>query len=163
MQSLLDQTLTFFGEKNIYLAVVGRALTGKLLCWSLLHNRVASWRPAVLLKRRLQHRFCPENFSKLSRIPITTVMMMILMKIHCFMKYLTDRCTLRFNFRWWYCQRFSSQTFNLPRVGFEPAQILNPNSITTGPRPHYVRSELYINQLTGLSIFILPLRNAVLF
>ena len=31
---------------------------------SLLFNKVSGWKPATLLKNRLQHRFCPVNFAK---------------------------------------------------------------------------------------------------
>ena len=44
-------------------------LTGKHLCQSLLFNKVAGWRPATLLKKRLWNRCFPVKFSKFLRTP----------------------------------------------------------------------------------------------
>ena len=41
--------------------------TGKLLCQSLLYNKVAGLRPATLLQKRLLHRSFPVNFAKFLR------------------------------------------------------------------------------------------------
>ena len=38
--------------------------TEKYLCWSLFLNKVAGLRPAILLKKRLQHRCFPVNIEK---------------------------------------------------------------------------------------------------
>ena len=43
--------------------------TGKHLCQSLYFNKVASRRPATLLKKRLWHRCFPVNFAKFLRTP----------------------------------------------------------------------------------------------
>ena len=47
--------------------------TGKHLCQSLLFNKVAGLRPAILLKKRLCHRCFPVNFLKFLRTPFFTV------------------------------------------------------------------------------------------
>ena len=39
--------------------------TGKHLCWSLFSNKVAGWKPAMLLKKRLWHMFFPVIFAKI--------------------------------------------------------------------------------------------------
>ena len=44
--------------------------TGKYLCKSLLFNKVAGLRPAILLKKRLWHRWFPVNFAKVPRTPL---------------------------------------------------------------------------------------------
>ena len=46
--------------------------TGKYLCQSLLFSKVASLRPATLLKKRLWHRSFPVNFAKFLRTPSFT-------------------------------------------------------------------------------------------
>ena len=38
-------------------------LARKHLCWKLFFNKVVGWRPATLLKNRLQHRCFPVNFA----------------------------------------------------------------------------------------------------
>ena len=43
--------------------------TGKHLCQSLFFNKVAGPRPAILLKKRLSHRYFPVNFAKFLRTP----------------------------------------------------------------------------------------------
>ena len=43
--------------------------TGKHLCQSLFFNKVATLRPATLLKKRLWHRCFPVNFVKFLRTP----------------------------------------------------------------------------------------------
>ena len=43
--------------------------TGKHLCQGLIFNKVASLRPATLLKKRLWHRCFPVNFAKFLRAP----------------------------------------------------------------------------------------------
>ena len=43
--------------------------TEKCLCHHLFFNKVASWWPANLCKRRLQHRCFPVNFAEFSRTP----------------------------------------------------------------------------------------------
>ena len=43
--------------------------TGKHLCQSLLFNKVASLKPAALLKKRFWHRCFPVNFAKFLRTP----------------------------------------------------------------------------------------------
>ena len=43
--------------------------TGKHLCQSLFFNKVAGFRPAILLKKKLWHRCFPVNFAKLLRTP----------------------------------------------------------------------------------------------
>ena len=47
-------------------------LTGKHLCQGLFFNKVASLRPATLLKKRLWHRCFPVKFSKVLRTPFVT-------------------------------------------------------------------------------------------
>ena len=42
--------------------------TGKHLCWSLFLDKVATWRPATLLRNRLQRRYFPVNFAEHLRI-----------------------------------------------------------------------------------------------
>ena len=42
---------------------------GKHMCQNLFFNKVAGFRLATLLKKRLSHRFFPVNFPKLLRIP----------------------------------------------------------------------------------------------
>ena len=42
------------------------------LCWSLFSNKVTGFRPATLLKERIQHRCFPVNFEKLQVSIITT-------------------------------------------------------------------------------------------
>ena len=37
--------------------------TTKHLCWRLFFNKVAGVRPAVLAKKKLQHRYFPVNFN----------------------------------------------------------------------------------------------------
>ena len=37
--------------------------TGKLMCWSLVLNKVAGLRSAILSKKKLQHRCFPVNFT----------------------------------------------------------------------------------------------------
>ena len=44
--------------------------TGKHLCWSLFFHKVAGLRPAILLKKRLQHRCFPVNFAQFLKTPI---------------------------------------------------------------------------------------------
>ena len=46
--------------------------TEKHLCQSLFCNKVASLRPATLLKKRLWHRCFPVNFAKFLRTPFLT-------------------------------------------------------------------------------------------
>ena len=46
--------------------------TGKNQCQSLFFNKVASLRPAALLKKRLWHRCFPKNFAKFLRTPFLT-------------------------------------------------------------------------------------------
>ena len=46
--------------------------TGKYLCKSLFFNKVAYFRPATLLKKRLWHRCFPVNFAKFLRTPFLT-------------------------------------------------------------------------------------------
>ena len=46
--------------------------TGKHLCQSLFFNKVASLRPATLLKKRLWHRRFPVNFAKFLRATFFT-------------------------------------------------------------------------------------------
>ena len=46
--------------------------TGKHRCQSLFSNKVASLRPATLLKKRLWHRCFPVNFAKFLRTPFFT-------------------------------------------------------------------------------------------
>ena len=41
--------------------------TGKHPGWSLFFSKVPSWRPATLLKKRLQYKCFPVNFAKFSR------------------------------------------------------------------------------------------------
>ena len=79
MQFLVDQTLSFFGEylfrsscpelcyENGVLESFIK-FAGKHMCWSFCYNTIAKLRPTNLLKERLQHRCCLENFAKLSRI-----------------------------------------------------------------------------------------------
>ena len=43
---------------------------GKHLCWSLFFNRVADFRPATILKKRLEHKCFPVNIAKFLRTPI---------------------------------------------------------------------------------------------
>ena len=43
--------------------------TGKHLCWSLFLINMQAWRPATLLKKRVQHRFFPVKFAKNLRTP----------------------------------------------------------------------------------------------
>ena len=43
--------------------------TGKHLCQSLFFNKIASLRPATLLRKRLWHRCFPVNFVKFLRTP----------------------------------------------------------------------------------------------
>ena len=38
--------------------------TGKHLCWSLFFNKVEGLKPAILLKKRLQHKCLPVTFEK---------------------------------------------------------------------------------------------------
>ena len=38
--------------------------TGKHLCWNLFLIKIQAWRPATLLKKRLQHRCFPVNVAK---------------------------------------------------------------------------------------------------
>ena len=45
---------------------------GKHLCQSLFFNKVAGFRPATLLKKRLWHRCFPVNFAKFLRTPFFT-------------------------------------------------------------------------------------------
>ena len=81
LQGLIDQMLRFFRgyryrssrperfyEKSVLKNFI--KLIGKQLGWSLLYNKVASWKPVALLKKGLRHRCRPENFAKLSRITI---------------------------------------------------------------------------------------------
>ena len=44
--------------------------TGKYLCQSLFFNKVAVLTPSILLKKRLWHRYFPENFVKFPRKPV---------------------------------------------------------------------------------------------
>ena len=44
---------------------------GKHLCWSLFFNEVASLRNATLLKKRIQNRYFPVNFTKFWRTPFS--------------------------------------------------------------------------------------------
>ena len=44
---------------------------GKHLCQSLFFNKVASLRPATLLKKRLWHRYFPANFVNFLRTPFS--------------------------------------------------------------------------------------------
>ena len=46
--------------------------TGKPLCQSLFFNKVAGFRPEILLKKRLWHRRFPGNFAKFLRTPFFT-------------------------------------------------------------------------------------------
>ena len=46
--------------------------TGKHLCQSLFSNKVAGFRPATLLKKRLWHRIFPVNFTNSLRTPFLT-------------------------------------------------------------------------------------------
>ena len=50
-------------------------LTGKHLCHGLFFNKTAGLRPAILLKKRLWHRFFPANFAKFLRTPFFTEQM----------------------------------------------------------------------------------------
>ena len=45
---------------------------GRHLCQSLFFNKIASLRPATLLKKRLWHRCFPVNFAKFLRTPFLT-------------------------------------------------------------------------------------------
>ena len=45
-------------------------VTEEHLCWILFINNVAGWRPANLLKKRLQHNCFPVNFATFLRTPI---------------------------------------------------------------------------------------------
>ena len=49
--------------KNGVLQIFAK-FTGKQLCWNLFFNQVVDLRPAVLLKKRLQHRCFPVNLAK---------------------------------------------------------------------------------------------------
>ena len=51
-----------FYEKGLLRSFI--KFTGKHLCQSLFFNKVAGLRPAVLLKKRLCHRYFPVNFAK---------------------------------------------------------------------------------------------------
>ena len=46
--------------------------TGKHLCQSLFLKKIVGPRPAILLKRRLWHRYFPANFAKFLRTPFLT-------------------------------------------------------------------------------------------
>ena len=46
--------------------------TGKHLCQSLFFNKVASLRPATLLRKRFWHRCFPVNFAEFLRTPFFT-------------------------------------------------------------------------------------------
>ena len=46
-----------------------KKFTGKHLCQRLFFNKVAGFRPATLLKKRLWHRYFPVNFSKSLKTP----------------------------------------------------------------------------------------------
>ena len=47
-------------------------LTGKQMCQSLFVNKVAGLKSAVLLKKRLWHRYFPVNFTKFLSTPFFT-------------------------------------------------------------------------------------------
>ena len=47
-------------------------LTGKQMCQSLFVNKVAGLKSAVLLKKRLWHRYLPVNFAKFLSTPFFT-------------------------------------------------------------------------------------------
>ena len=49
-------------KKNIFKNFA--KLTGKHLCWSLFLKKVAGWRPAALLKKKLRRRRFPVTFAK---------------------------------------------------------------------------------------------------
>ena len=46
------------------IGVTQEIYTGKHLCWSLLFNKVAGLRPAILIKKRLQHKRFLANIGK---------------------------------------------------------------------------------------------------
>ena len=47
-------------------------LTGKQMCQSLFVNKVAGLKSAVLLKKRLWHKYFPVNFTKFLSTPFFT-------------------------------------------------------------------------------------------
>ena len=79
-QCLADQTLRYFGEytfrcsrpeliykmasKKVYKMFMAKPVSESFL------NKVTGPLLATLLKRRLRHRCCPDNFAKFSRIPV---------------------------------------------------------------------------------------------
>ena len=58
-----------YSIKKMFLKIPQK-LTGKYLCQGLFLNKIAAFRPATLLQKRLRHRCFPVNFAKIFRTPL---------------------------------------------------------------------------------------------
>ena len=69
------KTSHFYAENSISKSIhqrcsMKKCSKGKHLCQSTSLNKVAGFRPATILKKRLWNRFFPVNFAKFLRIPL---------------------------------------------------------------------------------------------
>ena len=87
---------------------------GKHLCWGVFLNKVAGWKPANLLKKRLQRRCLLVNFAKILTTPILLNICTLFITMFCLaffeFFYVKSIIYLLFSYKWhpitFYCFHF---------------------------------------------------------